>query len=237
MADPMAGDTGFLARFLVTEPPSTIGTRLASLARRNPAALEAFGERLTAILKTPLPVNPENRALQTRALYLAPDARALLVRFADTIEAEQGPGRSLRRVTGSASKIAEQAARIAAVLTLWSDLHAPHVGVATMADGITLAQFYLSEALRLADAATVSAEIERAETLRAWLLESFPHSEVTVRDVVQFGPNSLREAPKARAAIALLVAHHWLIPLEQGTFIRGAARKEAWRIVRAGDVV
>lgn len=41
-----------------------------------------------------------------------------------------------------------------------------------MADAITLAQFYLTEALRLSDAATVSAEIERAEALRVWLLES-----------------------------------------------------------------
>lgn len=98
-----------------------------------------------------------------------------------------------------------------------------------MGDGITLAQFYLSEALRLSDAATVSAEIERAETLRAWLLEAFPHREVTVRDVVQLGPNALREGPKARAAIGLLVAHHWLAPLEKGTVIRGAARLERKR--------
>ncbi|MBC2836425.1 YfjI family protein [Paragemmobacter straminiformis] len=237
MADPMAGDTGFLARFLVTEPPSTIGTRLASLARSDRAALEAFGARLNAILQTPLPIHPETRALETRPLHLAPDARALLVQFADAIEAEQAPGRSLRRVTGSASKIAEQAARIAGVLTLWRDLHAPQVDVATMADGIILAQFYLSEALRLADAATVSAEIERAETLRAWLLDSFPHREVTVRDVVQLGPNALREAPKAKAAIALLVTHNWLIPLERGTVIRGAARKEAWLKVGAENVV
>lgn len=138
---------------------------------------------------------------------------------------------------GRASRLAEQAARIAAVLTLWRDLHAPHVDVATMADGITLAQFYLSEVLLLADAATVSAEIERAETLRAWLLDSFPNREVTVRDVVQLGPNSLREAPKAKAAIALLVAHQWLAPLEKGAIVRGAARREAWCIVGAANVV
>lgn len=153
------------------------------------------------------------------------------------MEAEQGVGRSLRRVTGSASKIAEQAARIAAVLTLWRDLHAPYVTVETMGDGIILAQFYLSEALRLSDAATISAEIERAETLRSWLMESFPYREITVRDVVQLGPNSLREAPKARAAIALLAAHNWLTPLEKGTVIRGAARKEAWLKAVAASVV
>ena len=59
-----------------------------------------------------------------------------------------------------------------------------------MADAITLAQFYLSEASRLASAATVSAEIGRAEALRRWLTESWAHPDVMVRDVVRLGPNA-----------------------------------------------
>jgi len=237
MADPMAADTGFLPRFLTTEPPSAIGYRLTSHARQNPAALEAFGARLRAILETPLPVNPDTGALETRPLWLSPEAKAMLVGFSDAIEAEQGPGRSLRRVTGYASKAAEQAARIAGALTLWADMHAQQVQADTMADAIELAQFYLAEALRLSDAATVSTEIERAEALRAWLLEGWTHPDVTVRDVVQNGPNALRESPKARAALALLEAHGWVTKHEAGTVIRGAARKEAWHIVGLGNVV
>ena len=38
MADPVAGDTGFLPRFLMCEPASTIGTRLHGLARSYPHA-------------------------------------------------------------------------------------------------------------------------------------------------------------------------------------------------------
>ncbi len=107
-----------------------------------------------------------------------------------------------------------------------------------MADAIELAQFYLSEASRLASAATVSVKIDRAEALRRWLLESWPEPEVTVRDVVQRGPNPLRESPKAREALELLEEHGWLVRLEAGGVVRGAARKEAWRIVRReGHVV
>ena len=58
------------------------------------------------------------------------------------------------------------------------------------------------------------------------------------RDVVQWGPGALRESPKARAALRVLETHGWLVPLEAGTEVRGARRKEAWRIVRgSGDVV
>ena len=108
-----------------------------------------------------------------------------------------------------------------------------------MANGIKLAQFYLSEASRLADAATVSAEIANAETLRRWLLVNWQHPEILTRDVLRLAPiRALRESPNARAALGILERHGWIVPLDPGTMVRGAARKEAWRIVRgAGDVV
>jgi hypothetical protein len=232
MADPLAADTGFLPRFLICEPPSAIGTRMQANARCDDRALEAFGRRLDAILNTPMPMDHETRALEPRTLQLTSDARALLVVFADATEAAQAPGGDLAHITGAASKAAEQAARIAGVFTLWRDLHAQEVEARDMADAITLAQFYLSEASRLASAATVSAEIDRAEALRRWLLEIWPEKQVLVRDVVRLGPSPLRESPKARAALGILEKHGWLVKLEAGTVVRGAARAEAWSIVK-----
>ena len=106
-----------------------------------------------------------------------------------------------------------------------------------MTDAIDLAQFYLSEASRLASAALISAEIDRAETLRKWLLENWPEPEVMVRDVVRLGPNPLRESPKARAALGILEKYGWLIPLEPGSVVRCAARTEAWAIVKGANNV
>ncbi len=183
-------------------------------------------------------MDPETRELEPRTLQLTPEARDLLVSFADAIEAAQAPGGDLRHITGTASKAAEQAARIAGVLTLWRDLEAVKVEGRDMADAIDLAEFYLSEASRLASAATVSAEIDKAENLRRWLLESWPEPDVMVRDVVRLGPNALRESPKARAALGILEKHGWLVPIDPGTVVRGAARAEAWAIVKvSGDVV
>ena len=164
-------------------------------------------------------MDPDTRDLQPRILPLSIAARALLVGFSDAIEAAQKLSGTLAHITGYASKAAEQAARIAGVLTLWADLHAPEVTVTDMADAIELAQFYLSEAGRLADAAQVSAEIEKAEALRTWLLSGWAEPEVLVRDVVQ-------------------EKHGWLVPLGSGAVVRGVPRKEAWHIVRGdGDVV
>ena len=234
LSDPLAGGLGFLPRCLICEPVSTIGTRFSANVRTDCGGLRQFSARLKSILGQEMPVADDGQTLQPRTLGLSPSARALLVRFADAIEGAQADGGSLAHIRGAASKAAEQACRIAGVLTLWADLEAPEVQADAMANGIELAQFYLSEASRLASAATVSAEIARAEALRKWLLTGCTEAEVLLRDVMQFGPGALRESPKARAALGLLEKHGWLVPLEPGTVVRGTARKEAWHIVRAG---
>lgn len=232
MADSMAVETGFLARFLISEPPSAIGTRMQANTRSDDDALEVFGAQLRVILETPMPMDPVTRALTPRTLGLAPESRVLLAQFADKIETEQALGGSLAHITGTASKAAEQAARIAGVLTLFRDLDALQVEPCDMADAIELAQYYLSEASRLIGATAVSAEIDRAEVLCRWLLLSWSYPEITVRDVVQYGPNSLRETIKVRAALFFLEKHGWLERLAEGVVVRGAVRKEAWHIVR-----
>lgn len=238
LADPMAGDTGFLPRFLMCEPTSAIGTRLHALARPDGGALAAYGARLREILETPPPMDPETRELTPRLLPLSGQARATLIGFSDAIEKAQAPDGPLSHVTGYASKAAEQACRIAGVLTLWRELHAREVTGQAMADAITLAQFYLGEAARLSDGAKISAEIERAEALRKWLVERWPEREILLRDIMHDCPvRALREGPKARAAIALLVQYGWLVALDPQTLVRGIPRKEAWRIVRPGNVV
>ena len=188
--------------------------------------------------RPPLPMNPDTRELQVRLLPLSREARQLLGQFADVVEAAQANGGDYSHVSAFASKAAEQAARIAGTLAAWSDLDATEVSAETMADAIGLASFYLDEAVRLADTATVSAEIEKAEKLRVWLLTRWEHHEIMPRDVVRLAPiRALRESPAAKAALAVLVRHGWLVPLDPGTEVQGKPRREAYRIVRAGHEV
>jgi len=230
MADPLASDTGFLPRFLMCEPQSTIGSRLQANTKRADMELEVFSSRMRHILSKEMPMDAQTHALEPRVLELSADARELVAAFSDAVEQAQGAGGSLAHITGTASKVAEQACRIAGVLTLWRDINAVEVQITEMESGVALAKFYLSEASRLASAAVISAEIDDAEKLRRWLLERWAEPEVLVRDVVQLGPNALRETPKARAALGILEKHGWLVALEGGAVVRGSARKEAWRI-------
>lgn len=243
LSDPVASGQGFLARFLITEPPSAIGTRLRQTDESvADVAIVSASERLSAILAAPMPTREDNpQELEPRALRLSPEAKALLFAYYKVTEQAQAPGGELEQVKSFASKSPEQAARIAGTLTLWSDLGATVIQPDIMTDAIELAQFYLFEAKRLAEAATVSEEIDRAEQLRRWIIESWPGiaagqgrdpQTIVPRDVVIMGPNSLRETATVKKMMGVLESHGWLFRLEAGAVIDGQARQIAYRIVR-----
>ncbi|MEP3636373.1 MAG: YfjI family protein [Paracoccaceae bacterium] len=237
LADPIANGQGFLARFLITEPPSAIGTRISKGPCSNVANV-AYSQRLNSILEACKPVSEHDRQeLKPRVLPLSADARTLLVGFYNAVERAQAAGGEFEHVTSFASKSAEQAARIAGVLSLWRSLDVVEVTAHTMADAITLAGFYLGEAKRLAEAATISLEIDLAEQLRVWLRDSWPEKanaldrsphHIVPRDVVQYGPNSLRETKKAKKVLKTLEEAGWITLLPEGQEIDGAARKTAY---------
>ena len=234
LSNPLSVMSGFMPRFLLCEPETTIGTRLQKHVRLEMMALDDFGARLTQILRTPMPMDPDSRALSPRLIKLSPDAHQMLAAFGDEMELAQAPGARFSGITGFASKAAEQAARIAGVLTAWQDLYAEAVEAETMTQAIQLARYYLGEALRLIDAANVSAEIERAEALRKWLIETWLHEDIIFSEILQRAPiRALREKPAADAAIEVLVKAGWLVELRPGITVRGAKRKRAFRIVRA----
>lgn len=233
LADPMAEESGFLARYLITQPPSLIGTRLNAKTIIDHAPLADFNARLTAILETPLNFDDKSGALETRLLTLSEDARAILIQFSDQVEIAMGPEGLYCDVHASASKSAEQACRLAGVMTLWADLKEREVSGITMANAVDLAQYYLDEALRLTNAAIVSLDIDRADCLRVWLLEKWPDQDVLPNDIVQRAPiTALRERPTALKAIKTLMDAGWLAQLEPDTLVRGKVRKVAYRIVK-----
>ena len=234
LADPVISGQGLLPRFLICEPPSAIGTR----TRRgyNPESdthIATFGAKLRLLLETTPPLKEgEDKELEPPVLSLSNGARELLLQYYEATEKGQIDGGEYSNIRAYASKSAEQAARIAGVLSLWGSLNVSEITLTTMANGIALAQFYLGEAKRLADAAVVSEKANRADALRLWLLNSWEHEDILPSDVVKYGPNALRDTQKAKEAMAVLEAHKWLTLLPAGTIIRGVSRSTAYRVVR-----
>lgn len=130
-------------------------------------------------------------------------------------------------VTGYASKAAEQACRIAGVLTARADPSAPEVTGETMADAITPRGLPPGrEAARLVDRHGFGRGRE-GQALRQWLLTRREYPEVLPRDVLRLAPiRALRESPAAKAAIGMLVKYGWLVDPPEGAEMRASTGRK-----------
>ncbi|MBJ7577471.1 DUF3987 domain-containing protein [Devosia sp. MC532] len=233
LEDGLAVEQGFLARALICQPTSTIGTRLYRLAGpESHAALGLFNAQLRRTLAQPLPTDGDRQQLEPRTLTLSHRAEVSLRAFHDELEFDQAPGGKFELVRSFASKAPEQAVRIAAVLTLWSDIKAQRVGDQAMEWGIELARYYMGEAARVVAPARVSIGIKNAEKLSQWLNVEWQHTTITPREIQQSGPNALRNSATIQKTIQILEEYGHLSLLPEGTMVRGVRRKTAYQIVK-----
>ncbi len=236
LADETLRDQGLFSRLLVAAPSSLAGTRLyrdpGSEAR---PSIDRFGARVLKAFEQPYRfVEDKIGELDPRSLPMTARACAMWRAFADSIERELGPMGNLRPVTGLANKIPEHAARMAAVLALFDNLNVTELDDVSLGRGIKLAQWYLSEALRLAEVGHVSDEVRLGETLLTWLRDSWPHKTddggrlVSPPDVYSAGPNAIREKSVAQKALGVLVDHGWLVKVEGSHKVNGVTRREVY---------
>jgi len=230
LSDTLANGQGFVPRFLMAAPPSAAGTRTRrGHSTSSKAGLAHFTARIGEMLRADLPLREGTRnELDLPTLGLEPDARNRLQAFLDEVERAQGRGGTYESIRPFASKAAEHAARIAGVLTVFKD--GDLITGQAMGDAIKLARFYLGEALRLSDAASISVETEEAELLRKWLQNSWNEPFISATDAAQNGPRRLRETSKIRKLLRILESHGWLTLVEDGAEVSGKHRREAWRI-------
>jgi len=232
--DPVLKDQGLLGRILPTAPDAASGTRLW---RDPPASADAatrrYGARLLSALEAPMPMAEGTRnQLAPRRLPLSPPARACWIAFADHVERQLGEGGALSSIRPLANKLAEHAARIAAVLALVRDLAAAEIGAEAMEAGIELAQHHAAEALRLDAAGQVPEKQRTALRLLDWLKTTWGEELVSLPDITRLGPNAIRSRDAAKAAVATLVEAGWLVPVTGGAEVRGERRREVWRVRR-----
>ena len=124
LSDPTLRDQGLLSRLLLAAPESLAGTRkYREPDARDNAAIKAYGARLLSILEAEPELAPGKRnELAPRALPLSADATAAWQGFYDHIEGQCGAGNELAAIGDFAAKAAEQAARIAGVISIIEDL-------------------------------------------------------------------------------------------------------------------
>ncbi len=191
--------SGFLARYLVAAPLSTMGVRLYQQAPKGMPNLAAFHQRVYQLLDSPLPVDEQGR-LTPHLLRLSAGAFAVWREYHDAIERELKPLGEYATVCDFAAKSAENAARIAGCLHVFEGAQGaiPHE---TMQRAAALARWYLREALRMLDVLDEPQAWADARLLDAWLGAA---GDSSIRDVLRLGPSPLRDKTRRNAAIEVL---------------------------------
>jgi hypothetical protein len=205
-----SSSSGFYPRFLISVPPTNIGTRLIDLdeeAAPTPA-LDQMLQTIRSLLEVKEEWDERGHLVISRALSLNRDAKREWANYYNEIEEAQAEGGDLEGYRGFASKAAEQVLRLAAVIhvleggyeALQQAILPETVKVAT-----AVMDYHIGEAMRLDMAVSPKRETERkAATLERWLLEQGKGQPVPVKDILWRGPNSLRDKEARDRAIAHL---------------------------------
>lgn len=238
VADKLFGDevvvgTGLTARMLVVWPTSAVGTRLyKEPAAETNGSLESYHKRICGLLSKLPPTVPDTGALDPFPLSLSNEAKSAWIGFYDTTEKAIGANCILSNVRAFGAKLADNAARLAAVLEFYANSDTREISLEMMEHAIALATYYGTEALRISDGASVSPDLRLAQQLLDWWYQQSDKRQ-HLSTIYQKGPGrSIREASTARRITLILEDHGYIQKLDPGTQLDGKPRKEAWRLLQ-----
>ncbi|MEM7327901.1 MAG: YfjI family protein [Pseudomonadota bacterium] len=209
LRDPMARGQGSLARFLVHEPPTTMGTRQMTVDEWSESAttrnVMAFADRIEEILDHSIARRIEGD-VERPVLQMEAAAVELLVQFFNNIERKLSPTGDLSGYSDLANKAHENAARIAGVLAVMKDEQV--VSEASMRGGIGLANYFLAELIRLSDLLPAHEDVDKANSIAHFLKKEGGSSNTT--QLSKRGSKSCRTHDQRKDAIKILVDADWI---------------------------
>ena len=226
LSNPVLRDQGLFSRCLVTYPQSTAGTRLF----RDEDATEAddyarYLEEMRRLLDRPWQVD-EHGGLQTRPLGIGGEARKLWIDAYNEIE--RAIPTTLAPIRPFASKGAEQIGRIAGCFEMLADPECISISHDAMQRAAAVFEYFTGEALRLATARPLHQDAEQAATMYRWL-QVRAKREVSLAELCQKGPPSLRAARDARVVMGTL-CEHYLARLTTDVLYADRVRSEGWEV-------
>ena len=205
-AGDLARGSGFLARCLVAWPESTQGARPFLEAPPAWPHQSAFNRRLEDILSQSVPIN-EDGSLSPGMLTLSPQAKAEWVAFHDRIERELASGGKYYDIRDVASKIPDNATRLAGLFHVFSGAIGSAVSVEHLQAGCRVAEWHLGEARRFFGEMALPGPIVDATRLDAWLISACQKkgvNRISNSDIQHSGPSRLRESAAIDKAMTVL---------------------------------
>jgi len=231
-SNPLLIDQGFIPRFLLCRPTSTMGTRMyRNYDICQTSAYTDYCSRLTFLLENELVFNEDPNDTELGSLTLGQAAMEKYIDFHDEVEVDLSVSGIYSRITGAAAKIAEQSLRIAGVLTIIkSGKSCSTIETHEMEAGVELARYSLHELLRMESQANIPQDRADAVLLLDWIQKK-QHDYIYPQMLQQFSPNSIRNKERFFPALLLLSNHGYLLKIEGGIPIKDIHRQEVWQVL------
>lgn len=219
-----AMDIGFLPRFLVAQPPNIIGSRLLD-PHAPPStwfALEKFHSRIRTLLEFQFDKKLAGSTNNT-VLKFSHAGEHRWIDAYNHIEEMQSPGQCFDGMTGYASKIAENVARIAAIFHFFEGIEGD-ISVATINSALNVSSWHTQEFLRLfSPPEKIAIEQLDAQSLEHWLRESVwnvGRGQITKTHIRQSGP--IRNTIRINNALQVLSIQNKvaIVKIEKTKFVR-----------------
>jgi hypothetical protein len=231
LSNPMLQGQGLLARFLLSYPETTAGSRMyKAVDLSRDAAISTYNDQVMARLSASLPlVEGRSNELEPRQLMLSGQAKSAWIQFHDDIERRQAPGGDLQQIRAFASKLPEHALRLAADMASFAKDECYEISKVDIERGIEVGNFYLSEHQRLFQTGATDPQLLEAHKLLMWALGRC-QPVISLIESYQRGPKSIRAAKDCRRLYGVLMEHGYVKPSASGVLYDGRLCKEAWLI-------
>lgn len=208
----LARDSGFLARFLVSQPQNLVGTRFNFFHSGSSEHTDQFQARMLELMLAG--VTDNGKPVEPKILRLSSDARAALRHFANNVEADMGPGRYLCDVPDAASKLAENAVRVAALLHFYEGVEGD-IPTETLIRATQLCSRYMEEFKRLfSPPPALPLEYQDAAAVESCLRKFSDLHQGTFclpkKYLFTHGPNAVRKRARLDLALTVLVQQNKL---------------------------
>jgi hypothetical protein len=203
---------GLWARFLVCAPPTNCGTRLIGKSVYARKYLDKFNNRVLKLLNAATEIS--NTDEKTTVTFTA-SAKIVWIDIANHIEYEMSEGGKYFSAKDHASKLAENIARVAALLHYLDFDLDEEISTETLWDAINLCSYFSDEFLRVFN--TPPQQEQDAQALHQWFEAQKINGRRYIKKniILQYGPRSIRKKHALNAAIDILSQSGYLTPIAE----------------------
>lgn len=202
----LARGMGYFARFLISKPATTQGTRLYTEPPKTWDALSLYNNRIAEILALPIPFNAKG-TLTPIMMKLSDEAKDVWILLNNLIEAKLADGCEYSEIRDVASKASDNVARLAAAFQSFEN-GAIEISMDNLLAAGRIIMWHLNEAKRFFIESGITSNLRDAPLLDNWLIshcKAKSIDNITTRDISRLiSPVCLRNAKRLQDPLSEL---------------------------------